>query len=309
MITMRIATLNVQNLRLLHDLPAKHLRGAWDSDDPETAVFDVIDRRLTAQLMAEVNADVFVLQEVFDLETLNFFHDRFLVPAGMKPYPHRICIPGNDGRGLDVAVLSRIAPEGVKSHADVTPRDLNLPSMEGVKPDVPVFRRDCLLVKITGLNIFACHFKSPYPNPELSWITRRCEALATRKIVEQNCANLDDDLWLIAGDLNEGSETRDPDKSAISPITGGFSVNLLDRLPASNRWTYFDPHSGFHHCPDALLASLALARRWPEAVPTVVRKGLGLEATGRMAEHFPGVGQHRPHASDHAAVYVDLPGI
>jgi len=44
-------------------------------------------------------------------------------------------------------------------------------------------------------------------------------------------------------------------------------------------------------------------------VPWVVREGLSLEAGRRAGERLPEVGDHRPHASDHAALVVDLPGL
>ena len=62
---MRVATLNVQNLRLRSIDGQDRLHGAWDSDAPEGSDLDPIDRRLTAELLAEVDADVvrFILEE------------------------------------------------------------------------------------------------------------------------------------------------------------------------------------------------------------------------------------------------------
>lgn len=300
---MRVATLNVQNMRLLTAEGTPYLHGAWDSDAPEANGRDPIDRCLTAKLLAGVDADVVALQEVFDRETLEYFHEEFLVARGMN-YPHRICLPGNDGRGLDVAVLSRRPVDALTSHVALTPGDLALEVPEGVDPAQPVFRRDCLKVALGALTLFVCHFKSNYPDPQVAWRTRRMEALATRSIIERSIARPDEALWLVLGDLNE------PDAAdctrAIAPLEGGFGVDLMQRVPAPERWTYFDPHSGRYHCPDALLASPALARRWPDAVPVIERKGLGMEARRFAGARLDGVGMHRPHASDHAAVYVDF---
>ena len=52
----------------------------------------------------------------------------------------------------------------------------------------------------------------------------------------------------------------------------------------------------------------AFAERWG-ARPYVVREGLGLEAGRYHGPHLPDVGGHRPHASDHAALVVDFPGL
>lgn len=303
---MRIATLNVQNLRLLETEGGPHLRGAWDSDDPEDAALDVIDRRLTAEIIKDVDADVLALQEVFDSRTLDHFHRNFLLPIGVRAYCERICIAGNDGRGLDVAMLSRRSADVVRSHASLTLADVGLSAPDGVDPDFPVFRRDCLMATFGPLTIFVCHFKSPYPDAAIAWTTRRMEALATRCLIERQFDDPGQGLWLIAGDFNEPDTGTE---RAIAPLEGGFSVDLMERIPARDRWTYYDPHSGLYHCPDRLLASPELARRWPDAVPVVVRKGLGLESSRFHGTRFANVGRHRPHASDHAAVSIDFPGL
>lgn len=306
---MRIATLNVQNLRLRHVDGQDHLHGAWDGDDPEDTALDPIDRRLTAQLLAALDADFVALQEVFDLETLDYFHDRFLLPAGVAPYPHRVCVPGNDGRGLDVAVMSRQSVSALKSHVALKPDDLPFDLPKGVNCDVPIFRRDCLMVTIGPLTLVLCHFKSPYPDAAQAWTTRRLEALATRHLIEKRFKTPAQDLWLIVGDLNEPAVADAQNGRAIAPLETGFAIDLMQRVPEAERWTYFDPHSGLYHCPDAMLASPALAWKYPDATPFVMRKGLGAEAARFRGLRFARVGNHRPHASDHAAVAIDLPDL
>ncbi len=303
---MRLATLNVQNLRLRRVDGRDQLHGAWDSDDPEDATLDPIDRRLTAELLSELDADVVALQEVFDLETLDYFHETYMLPAGTGPYPHRICLPGNDGRGLDVALMSRQPVAEVRSHAALTPAELGLDAPEGVDPDHPVFRRDCLQGRIGALTFFVCHFKSPYPDAEKAWTARRLEALATRRVIERGFDDPATGLWIVLGDLNE-PDSEGP--RAIQPLETGFAEDLMQRVPEDERWTYYDAQSGRYHCPDAMLASPALARLYPDARPSVIRKGLGTEAARFRGARLGGVGMHRPHASDHSAVVLDLPGL
>ncbi|PSK80839.1 hypothetical protein CLV79_11926 [Limimaricola soesokkakensis] len=306
---MRIATLNVQNLRLLKTDGSKQLHGAWDSDDPEDTALDEADRKLTAELLKEINADVVALQEVFDLVTLEHFHDAYLLPAGVRPYGERICQPGNDGRGLDVALLSRRRVGAVRSHASLTLAEAGIAPPDGVNPHLPVFRRDCLMVTIGRLTLFVCHFKSPYPDASVAWTTRRLEALATRRLVERQFENPADGLWLIIGDLNEPDVGSGSRERAIAPLEVGFSIDLMKRTPVHSRWTYYDPHSRTYHCPDMLLGSPALATKWPHAEPVVVRRGLGTEASRMHRARLVGVGRHRPHASDHAAVTIEFSGL
>ena len=302
---MRIATFNVQNLRLRHSGGTDRLDGARDRDRQEDATLDPLDRRLTAAVIRDLRADVLALQEVFDAETLDHFHDRVLVPAGVAPFPFRVCLPGNDGRGLDVALMSRVPLGGITSHAGLRPAELGLePLREG--EDQPVFRRDCLVAEIGPLTLFICHFKAPWPDAEASWPVRRLEAEAVRRIVEARFPDAARALWLIAGDLNDPDPPGSPGR-AIAPLEPPFSVDLACRMPPSERWTIHDPESGRRFLPDALLASPRLGRDWPEAVPAVLREGLSREAG--PGPRLPLVGDHRPHASDHAALVVEFPGL
>jgi hypothetical protein len=301
---MRILSFNIQNLRLRMAAGQPRLDGARDRDEVgEPAELDPADRRLSAALLARARADLVLLQEVFDADTLNWFNTRSLPAAGLPSYPHAHCPPGNDGRGLDLAVLSR-QPVRLTSHANITPADLGL---EAAQPDLPVFRRDCLMVEAGPLTVFVCHFKAPYPDADAAWPVRRLEAEATRRLIERVFPDPSKGLWLIAGDLNEPFEATGP--AAIQPLLPPFSTDLMARLPEDQRWTYHDPHSDSYGQPDALLASPALAARWPNAVPKVLRDGLAHEATRHRGAHLPGVGRHRPHASDHAALLLDLGGL
>jgi len=252
-------------------------------------------------------ADVVALQEVFDADTLDHFHDRFLLPAGTPPYPCRVCLPGNDGRGQDVALLSRIEPLEVISHADLRPEDLDLAPPEGIGPEIPIFRRDCLRVEFAHLTLFICHFKAPHPDADAAWPIRRLEAQAVRRVIEQRFKDPATARWLVVGDLNEPA--RRVDDPATAPVMPPFSVNLMDRVPEGQRWTYHDAWDDLYGRPDKMLASPALARAFPDAVPEVIREGLSLEARRHAGRHLPDVGHHRPHASDHAAIVVTFTGL
>ncbi len=304
---MRIATFNLQNMRLRGD----HLDGARDGDVPEdrgpqAQALDPADRALTAQVIREADADVIAVQEVFDLATLDHFNAHDLAPLGAD-YPYRACLPGNDGRGLDVGVMSRVEPARVTSHAPLTPADLHM-HFDGLADDLPIFRRDVLLVEIGPLVLFICHFKAPYPDTDPVRAIRRAEARALRALVERAFPDPERGLWMILGDLNEPARNQDHE-AAIAPLRGGFAIDLLDRIPREDRWSWHNPFEHLYGHPDAMLASPELARRCPDAVPRIIRSGMGLETRRNRGPHLPSVGHHRPHASDHAAVVVELEGI
>ena len=161
---MRIATFNLQNLRLRSRGGRRVLDGAADQDRPEKprpTDLAWADRLETAKVIKRAGADVLALQEVFDLAALDFFHDRFLLAAGGPTYPHRFCLGGNYGRGLNVAALSRRRPLEVKSHAKLTGAELGLQDLPQGLRDQPIFRRDCLELRFDTVSLFVCHFKTP----------------------------------------------------------------------------------------------------------------------------------------------------
>lgn len=311
---MRIASYNVQRLRLRQAAGGPALDGARDGDWPPgirqpTPITDAIDRRLTAKVLARLDADVVAMQEVFDQASLDYFHDAFVLAAGARPYPHRLCLPGNDGRGFDVALISRRPPDEVSSHADLSPQALGLGAAGGIAGDAPIFRRDCLVARFGALTVFNCHFKAPYPDQRRAFAVRRLEALAVRAIIERQSFH-PQALWLIVGDLNEhtGPDVDDGQR-AIAPLGDGFAIDLIARMPAGDRWSFQDPCTGLYSQPDAMLASPALAARWPHAVPFFQREGMRAGIPRFAGERLAGVGDERPHASDHAALAIDLPGL
>lgn len=295
---MRIATFNVQNLRLRQRDGSPHLDGAVDGDArglPRAMSLDIADRRRTAKLIAEADADVVALQEVFDTDALDFFHDRFLVPAGAEPYPHRICLPGNDGRGLNVAALSRIAPQRADGHANLTGSDLGLRDLPDDLIDRPLFRRDCLRLDLRGITLFICHFKAPYPDPETAWTVRNAEARGVRALIEHAFSDPAEAEWIALGDFNEHAAQSGAATSAVAPLTEGFGVDLSDRLAPDSGWTFETPDTHRRSRPDRIIVSPRLARHYPLAIPRILRPQAG-----------PGT---RPHASDHALIYIDFPGL
>lgn len=300
---LRVATFNLQNLRLRERDGVLALDGAADrarNADPRPVNLAREDRRRTARVLAIADADVVALQEVFDTAALDFFHDEFLLPAGITPYPWRICLPGNDGRGLNVALMSRRAPERVESHATVTGADLGLGDLPPDLLDRPIFRRDCLEVEIGAVTFFVCHFKAPWPDPETARAVRGAEARAVRALIEHRFGDTDVGRWIILGDVNEPAE--DSRAPALAPLGEGFSVDLTERLAPGAGWTYELPHSAAHSRPDRILVSPRLAREFPNARPRIIRSEMGTGDDSPDAEP-------PPSASDHALVYADFPGL
>ena len=306
---MRIATFNLQNLRLRARGGRPVLDGAADQDRPEILrpiELARADRIETAKVIASAQADILALQEVFDLAALDFFHDRFLLEEGSSPYPHRYCLKGNDGRGLNVAALSRRQPIRVRGHAELTGADLGLTGLPADLRDHPIFRRDCLELEYDAFTLFVCHFKAPYPDVAKAHFVRETEARAVRKIVEARFADPKRDRWIILGDFNEPARIPANSRSALEPLKFDFAIDLLDRLPLGSDWTYEMPDTHLHSRPDRIFVSPSLANEYPDVRPQIIRSGM--EQVRQIPMNgLPSAAHGGPHASDHALVYADFP--
>ena len=299
---MRIATFNVQNLRLHADEGHEYLEGAVDGDTPEpdrAGPLAHADRVETARVISAASPDVLALQEVFDLETLDFFRDRFLIPAGAKSYNYQYCKRGNDGRGLNVAALSRKKARRVKSHADKTGADLGLVNLPTYLRDEPIFRRDCLELDLDTVTLFICHFKAPYPDAVKAHEVRTAEAQAVRRIIQNRYPDPSRENWIILGDFNEPVSDHTQAGSALDALCSTFAVDLADRRDPGENWTYEVPGTHQHTRPDRILVSPALAKAFPNARLKIIRSGMRKKS----------VSDARPRASDHALIYADFPSL
>lgn len=311
---MRIATFNVENLftRYLFARGVDQRRAfsrGFTTEDLRFRMAEPASKKLTAQTMLALRADVFALQEVESLDVLKQFRDRYL--GGHERYPHGLVIDGNDQRRIDVGVLSRFPIVHARSwqHLRSGPN--------------PVFDRDCLEVDIDGplgrLTLYVNHFKSMRaPNRTrgsgraLTCRRRRQQSAAVKQIVtERFGARPADAPFIILGDLNDFLEDDAQGESGIRELVEWSAVeNVVDRLPKSERWTHFFAGTRHGQRPayrqlDFLLPSSGLAARNP-GPPVIERRGMPGRARRCTQARFEGVGRNHPKASDHCPILFEL---
>ena len=292
---LRIATFNAENL--MHRFDFSGFRNELRRDRT-LQMFDIKDRehyeeleqaraiahtddtmQLTALAIADTRADIICLQEVEDLQALKAFEYGYLFKMIGRGYRHKYLIDGNDGRGIDVAVMMRdetatgekIEFVSMESHAHVTFADFGLHSKEleerGLEANDRIFKRDCLEinVKIGGrhLSLFVVHFKSMSNGRDgidgRTWTMpiRDAESRAVRMIIENRFGKgkTDAKRWMVCGDMNdylsrikvEGTRHAGlkfnpvtEEKCGFDPlVSDGFSVNLCERLPVMEQWTLY----------------------------------------------------------------------
>lgn len=316
----RVATFNVENLfaRFRFDNrvdPRSAIRDGWNADETFFSIGDEVQKRLTAQVVDALDADVLGLQEVESLDTLKRFRDQML-HGGRERYPHVMLIDGNDRRMIDVGLMSRFPIVHVRSYQHLWDNDR----------DEPMFSRDCLEADIAVdghglLTVYVNHFKSMRPAPgnepsfgrEQTREKRNAQAKTVRSIVE---ARFGHDAghapFVILGDFNDSPLDDAQGRSGIQPLLTWDQVeNVLERLPESERWTHFwrgDQRFGLPYSYrqlDYLLLSRRLSRVATRP-PTIERRGQPLRARNYAGPRFDGIGFNRPKASDHCPVVIEI---
>lgn len=293
----RVATFNCENLfaRFKFEKDVDVPKAAADGFTVEKLKFDVLngdEKKLTAEAIAATKADVIALQEVDSHDVLRRFRNEFLKNKG---YTHTLLVDGNDPRHIDVAILSKVPIVHARSYH-------HLRSGSSF-----TFSRDCLEVDVEKdgkrLTLFVNHLKSMMGGRAQTKARRKLQAEAVRKIVEDRFGTTDAGLqpWVVLGDLNDYLDG----KEGIGALTGWSELeNVLDRLPAEERWTHFFDREKEYRQLDYLLVSKGLAAA-SGAAPVVVRQGLSLKATEYTGPRFPEVTKSK-EASDHCPLAFDI---
>jgi len=73
----------------------------------QTIPVDPVATQNKARVIAEVNADILLLQEVEDRNSLSEFNNQFLPEFNGVPYRELLVLQGNDGRGQEIGMLTK----------------------------------------------------------------------------------------------------------------------------------------------------------------------------------------------------------
>lgn len=310
--SVRVATFNVENLFARWKFaanvdPSEAIKSGWIVDQTLFDEKSVDERALTGRAIRELDADVLALQEVENVDTLKHFRAGQL--GGRDAYPFVAGIDGNDPRLIDVAVLSRLPIVRVRSNQHM---------MDPVTRTTPLFSRDCLEVDIdTGaglLTLYVNHFKSMLDTGsgdktgrQTTHGKRERQVRAVIQLVkDRHGAAPGDARFIVLGDFNDYLEDDEQGESAIRELVEWDQVeNVVARRPADDQWTHFYDAKDEYRQLDYVLLSTSLAGASATG-PEIMRKGTPLAATRYTGERFTGVGEHKPIASDHCPVVMEV---
>jgi predicted extracellular nuclease len=293
-----IATFNCENLfrrfKFNDGINPEEAKAEGFMLDPKK--FDVIidpERAATAAAIKETRADIIALQEVENMDALKLFNSKFLSSSG---YKYKAVIDGNDPRFIDVALLSKIPFDLIRTHQFL--RTANNRSY--------VFSRDCLEVEFTingqHLTLFINHFKSMMDGKEATSPRREVQAKAVVDIVRNKYGNNPGKhKWIVLGDLNDYR----PSPALDLLLENDWMEDVSQRLPEVERWTHFYEKKKEYQQLDYILVSKKLAKDNKDSVPVVVRKGLSTKAKLYTGKRFAMI-TDKIAASDHCPLAVRL---
>lgn len=237
-----LATFNVLNLFDDYDDPYRM--------DETTPAKPKEELQKLAATIRKLDADVLALQEVENRGYLERFVGAYLADMG---YEYVVCLEGNDQRGIDCALLSRLPVGPVTSH-----QHLRFPDGAGREM---TFRRDLLQVRIEPpggpeFSVFVVHFKSKLGGAADTEKYRVGEAREARKTLDELLAREKDGLVVICGDFNDTW-----DSAPMKVLRGegpGALRGFVDELPKGAATFNKKPYGMI----DFILCSPAMAARY-----------------------------------------------
>ncbi len=198
------------------DVLAEELDANWQSHKTDIA-----------RVLREVDADIVMLQEIENgtvLVALNAELD--------NAYPFLVLYPGNDPRGINIALLSKIEVSLAKTHRSEKFKKAG-------DPHGPAYRyaRDCVEVHIKvgerPVVLLGVHYKAKEnDNPD----KRLAEAQHTRAIADQLAEEDPERAMVILGDFND-TPGSSPYDWTLGTDPSRYR-NAADHVQAPLRWTF-----------------------------------------------------------------------
>ena len=263
---MRVLNWNVQNF----------LNNEYDDPAPEeelvSAAAYASHRGEIGAVIAAMNPDIAVLQEI---ENLAVLEDLVATELG-GAYPHIATVNGNDIRGIDVGVISKVPIASIVSHKD------DSFALKGTQGPEYRYSRDCLEVHLDyngrKVVLLGVHFKAKDSDAQNA-VKRLAEAQHTRAIADALEAEDTGRAIAVLGDFND-TPGSPPYLAVLGEGTAQYE-DAPDHVPSGSRWTY--DYQGKLELIDHQMSNGRLAALLDPA-SVVIRHGADVEAA---SDHAP----------------------
>ena len=281
----------------------------------KTAPVDAIAVLNTGRVIRDVDAHILAVIEAEDRVSLNTF-DQFVLdrvndelPEGERkaPYTGAMLIDGNDGRGIDVGLMTKEGYDigDMRSHVN----DVD-------DTGQVIYSRDCpeyAVTTPTGERVWVLpnHFKSKFGGNDPASVAKR-EAQATRTAeIYRRLRESGQDNVVVLGDLNDT-----PESSALRPLLGGTDLRDVSGHPNFEVGEFNVPQGNNNkgigtfglgndnQKIDYILLSPALFERVTSA--GLWRKGAWPGSRPQRWEVYEQLTEEIHAASDHHAIWANL---
>lgn len=257
-----------------------------------------------ARVIADVNPDILVLQEIEDRASLEEFNDEFLSRFGCKPFQKTCVMQGNSKRGQEIGILTRkgYQIQSVRSHI----YDLNF--LGEIVFDKDLMEYEILTARGNSFWILATHLQEQTEYKEHSDAIRKAQ---TEKIAEvyHKIYSAGKKHIAVMGTLNTVSYCN-----SLAPLLQGTNLKEVIKHPSFN--------VDFDKGKDASYYSLGAYRMGVNIKQTNYlllspelfekTKSCGLNRKGIWPEKrpmwsvYPSIQCNAQAASEHPAIWVDL---
>ncbi|MEM9017197.1 MAG: endonuclease/exonuclease/phosphatase family protein [Verrucomicrobiota bacterium] len=290
----------------------------------KTAPVDEIAILNTGRVIRDVDADVLAVVEAENRVALKQFTEFVLRQVGgevedaVRSYEEIMLIDGNDGRGIDVGLMTKkgYSIGAMRSHI----HDLGSEISEDERPETlsrktPIFSRDCPEYAVTTpegelIWIIPNHFKSKHGgNDQRSIDKRTAQAIQTRNIYER-LQNEGHDKVVILGDLNDTPDSEPLEPLLSSDLRDVSDHELFDTGEFTGRAGTNERGIGTYKLGndsdkiDYLLLSPALYERVSAA--GLFRKGAWPGSRPKRWTVYPELEKKVHVASDHHVIWVEI---
>lgn len=253
--------------------------------------FDDQTMKNTALVIRDINAHVICIIEVENRQVLKAFNSEKL----NRMYPYNMLIDGNDPRGIDISIYSKLKLGEIRTNIFDGPANSR------------TFSRDCLEVEVitdNGESIYFLvnHFKSKSGSDQRYNDERRRRQTDRVSHILQDRYDLTNQKVVVAGDFNDT-----PNSAPLQPLLGNNRLHdvLAVQFPhhPQERWTY---HYTQNEQIDYILVSDPLRDSFHQA--GVRREGIfNVDVySGGQIQPYPTVTSWRNAASDHGAVWAEF---